>query len=86
MVEPGGQTPFEQPLKADRLVRLDMPEIPLDPGQPRIFEVLNEDNETWHRWRIERFAADGKCLCRRDGDVGRVEWMELSKYRYRWVL
>ena len=36
VVEPGGQTPFGQPLNAARLVGLDMPEIPLDPGQPGI--------------------------------------------------
>ena len=49
VVDPGGRTPFGQPLYADRLVRLDMPEIPLDPGQPCTFEVLNADNDTWYR-------------------------------------
>jgi hypothetical protein len=86
VVDPGGRTPFDQPLNADRLVRLDMPEVPLDPGQPRTFEVLNADNDTWYRWQIERFAVDGRCRCRAVADPARVEWLDLSKFHYRWVL
>ena len=85
-MDPGGRTPFDQPLNADRLVRLDMPEVPLDPGQPRTFEVLNADNDTWYRWQIERFAVDGRCRCRAVADPARVEWLDLSKFHYRWVL
>ena len=43
IVDPGGRTPFDQPLNANRLVRLDMPEIPLDPGQPRVVSVANRE-------------------------------------------
>ena len=51
---------FRQPLHAERLVRLDMPELGLEPGQPRRLETRESPVEPWNTYVLERFGADGR--------------------------
>ena len=52
-------TPFSQPLHADRLIRLGLPELELTPDQPGKLQHQDEDGVTWHAKTISRFFADG---------------------------
>ena len=54
------QTPsFGQPVHGDQLIKLDLPELSLDPQQPRQVELLQNDGVTWQRRYIARVSADG---------------------------
>ena len=71
----------------ERLVRVELPTLALAEGQPRVLEIAGNDSDTWVRWRIEQFAADGrvKLVCQEENQAGRTEWRDLSLCRYRWV-
>ena len=51
---------FTQPLRAERLVRLDMPELELSPDQPRRLELRETPLQPWNEYTIDRFGADGR--------------------------
>ena len=79
--------PFTQPINADNLIALDLPELELDPGQNRVLEIESENGAEWIRYQVERFAADGRVYLR----ILTYEhlaslWMDLSTVRYRWVV
>ena len=83
------KTDFAQPVRAERLIRLDMPEMRLEEGQPRTLQTLEPDQDPvtgWVTWRVEKFAVDGLVLLRHEANPNVVEWVDLSKKRYRWVL
>ena len=87
LADPRAVLPCNERQHVDRLVRVDLPSLSLAAGQPRVLETANPDADGWTRWRIERFAADGrvKLVCQEANQEGRVEWRDLSQTRYRWV-
>ena len=79
------------------LVKLDLQDIPVEPGQKRVIEVFDNTTATWERHVITRFSAAGQvCLQHRRlqrergrepswVDEGRPKWVDLSELHYRWV-
>jgi hypothetical protein len=74
-----------------------MPEVTLSQDQRRIFEQYDNTEGSWNRFRIERFAIDGKILVTplvqaSEGDETSwrdeqpLVWKDLSKAHYRWIL
>ena len=77
---------FTQPLHAERLVRLDMPELDLDPGQPRKLELRTSPLEPWNEYVIDRFGADGRVRLSLVGGAAQTrKWVDLTKCEYRWI-
>ena len=77
---------FSQPLHAERLVRLDMPELGLESGQPRRLEMRESPVDPWNVYTLERFGADGRVrLLLQDGAAQTRKWMDLTKCEYRWL-
>ena len=74
---------IKQPIHAERLVRLDMPELELHPGQPRRLEMRTSPIQPFNEYRIEKFGADGRVLLRTEG--GGASWHDLTKCEYRWL-
>ena len=79
-------TPFTQPLHAERLVRLDMPELGLEPGQPRRLELRESNLDPWNTYVLERFGADGRARIMLEGGAAQSRrWVDLTKCEYRWL-
>jgi hypothetical protein len=77
---------FLQPLHAERLVRLDMSELGLEPGQPRRLEMRESSDEPWNTYILERFGADGRVrLLLQGGAAETRKWVDLTKCEYRWL-
>ena len=77
---------FAQPLHAERLVWLDMPELDLQPGQPRRLELRSNPAEPWTEYAIDRFGADGRVrLCLAGGAAQMRKWVDLTKCEHRWL-
>jgi hypothetical protein len=85
LTDPSEETVFSQPLHADRLVKIDMPELDLDPNQLRKVEIHQPQTDLWKGYEIERFAADGRVLLRSSLNPVEMTWVDLSTKRYRWV-
>ena len=83
--DPEARVTFSQPVNAERLVRLDLPELELNPEQPRDVEIFRGD--AWERHRIDKFSADGRVYVVQSGlePGSRGVWMDLSKQRFRYV-
>ena len=61
--------PFGQPLHASRLVKIDLPEVELKPGQPRRMLMKTRPNQPLNEYVVERFAADGRIQLKlKDGE------------------
>ena len=76
---------FHQPLHAERLVKLDMPALGLEPGQPRRLELRESALDPWNTYNIERFGADGRVRLQLEGGAAQTrKWVELTKCEYRW--
>jgi hypothetical protein len=88
LADPSMEVPFIQPLHAERLVKMDLPELPLDEHQPRVLELRENDGDAWWKCVVERFAADGRVRVRGfDEDTrGECRWVDLSRCAYRWLL
>ena len=86
ITEPGVRPNFVQPVHGERLVKIDMPELELLPRQPRRLEIHDNNQDVWNRFKIERYAIDGRMFVRSEDDPQNCEWLDLSKKRYRWVL
>ena len=83
--DPNREIPFGQPVNADRLIRLDLPELELMPDQPRKLEGQEDDGFIWTEKRISRLFADGRAyLTNMDGSEG--EWCDIKKVKYQYVL
>ena len=79
------------------LVKLDLPLLPIEPGQKRVIEVYDNTTARWERHVITRFSTSGQvCLQhrikQREGrgpetwvDEGLPRWVDLSEIHYRWV-
>ena len=74
---------FHQPVLAERLIKLDMPELELRPDQQRKLEMRRTEAQPWNQYEIEKFGVDGRVLLRLPG--GNAEWEDLSKCEYRWL-
>ena len=78
--------PFKQPVSAERLVKLDMPELELEPGQPRRLELRETLQDDWGQYTIEKFGADGRVLIKLDGGGAQTRrWVDLTRCEYRWL-
>ena len=78
--------PFRQPLAAERLVKLDMPELELAPNQPRRVEMRERPGEAFSVYKIERYSQDGRVkLTLEDGAPGSGKWVDLTECEYRWL-
>ena len=77
---------FLQSLHAAILVRLDMPELGLEPGQPRRLAMRESPVGPWNTYTLERFGADGRVrLLLQDGAAQTRKWVDLTKCEYRWL-
>ena len=77
--------PVLQPINADRLVKVDLPELTLDPSSPRRLETYMEETDSWRAWNVERFSIDGRVLLRDVLLPAKCEWLDLSTVKYRWL-
>ena len=77
---------FTQTVHADRLIKLDLPELPLTDTRHRVLELYDEPTDTWEAWTVDRFAVDGRVRLTRNDDSGRSEWFDLSQVRCKWVV
>ena len=87
--DPNKEVPVRQPVSADNLIKLDMPELQLDPNTPRLLELQDDRADPeggWVKYRIEKYSVDGSVLLRNEEIPSRVKWVDLSKERYRWIL
>lgn len=85
---PEKPVPCKQPVSCVNLIRLDMPELELNPDQPREIEILPAGADVvtgWVKYRIERYSVDGSVKARNVERPAKVEWYDLSRERYRWV-
>ena len=87
LADPKAILPFHEQQHAERLVKVELPTLGLSEAQPRTLELLQDDGETWVRWRVEKLAVDGRVqlLCLGETDPGLKVWIDLSRVRYRWV-
>ena len=74
---------FRQPVNAERLIKLDMPELELRPGQPKRLEMREKETQPWNVYEIERFGVDGRVNLRLPG--GDARWVDLTRCEYRWL-
>ena len=78
---------FVQPVNAERLVKLDLPELDLQEGQLRRIEMRMREGDPWTAYEIDRFAADGRVNLRSlEEGVGGSKWVDLSRCEYRWLV
>ena len=86
--------PHEGTVSAENLIRVLLPLVDLDPMQPRLLEIYRNTTGLWDRYRIEKFACDGKVFLRKlihdeannrwNAEVP-AYWRDLSETLYRWV-
>ena len=77
---------FRNPLNAERLVKLDMPELELSPDQPRRLELRERPTQPWSEYVITRFGVDGRVRLEVAGGAAQdARWVDLSKCEYRWL-
>ena len=86
LADPRAELPFKQPINAERLVNLDMPELDLDGRQNRKLEIQESNDGPWTPFEIERFAVDGRVQIKRTDGVEDRRWCDLAQCRYRWIL
>ena len=53
IIDPQAEVPLLQPVNAERLILVDMPEMKLDPRQPRMVDIHEPDSDVWFRWKID---------------------------------
>ena len=85
VVEPESETPFHQPIHAERLIKVDMPELDIDPDQPRKLEVHDPASDEWKPHEVLRFSVDGRVLLRDLANPVTSTWTDLATKRYRWI-
>jgi len=85
LVDPAGPVPITQPVNGDRLVKVELPELELDPRAPRRLELYDRDTDNWVPWTIEKYSVDGRVLLRRVDNTRIANWTDLSVVKYRWV-
>ncbi len=85
LTDPNQPHPFKTPLHAEHLVKLDMPELDLDPTQTRTLEILDTERDEWNKHKVEKYTVDGRVMLREVSNPQVVGWFDLSSLRYRWV-
>ena len=85
MTDRTAAVPVLQPIFTDRLVKVDLPELTLDPSSPRQLEIYMEETDSWRAWSVERVAIDGRVLLRDVLLPAECEWLDLSTVKYRWL-
>ena len=83
LVDKSAPVPFVNPVHAERLVKLDMPELELRASQPRKLEMRLTSTQPWNEYSVERLAIDGRVLLRLTG--GEADWYDLTEHEYRWT-
>ena len=88
-----GAPPIANPIfanryPAERLIRLDMPELELElpEGTPQRIEIFDDMTSTWRAASTERWAVDGRVSLRFDDNDEECLWLDLTKCRYRWLV
>ena len=85
---PPVQSPaFANRYPAERLIRLDMPELELElpEGTPQRVEVYDDRMAEWNAASVERWAVDGRVSLRFDYREDECIWVDLTKCRFRWI-
>ena len=77
---------FVNKIPSDRLIPLDMPELDVDPNQPRRIEVYDNRTDVWSEAVIEQIAVDGKVALRFKDFPSEWSWVDLTRVRYRWMV
>ena len=87
--------PYGGTVSADNLIRVVLPTLEMDPSQPRLVEIFRNTTGEWDRFRIDKFAVDGRVFLKRlkknprndrwEADPMGV-WRDLSESLYRWVV
>ena len=85
LADPGAKLRLRQPVHAERLVKVDLPELDLPDDSRRLLELHQPASDSWERWKIVSFAADGRVKLENQSDARDVCWVDLSRSRYRWV-
>ena len=68
------------------MVKLDMPELQLEAGQPRRIEMRETPQQPWNEYVIDRFGADGRVRLSYPGGAAQTrKWVDLTKCEYRWL-
>ena len=83
IVDRDAVVPSHQPIHAERLIKLDMPELELSADQPRRLEMRKSLQSPRNEYRIDRFGADGRV--RLTYEAGNPEWVDLTQVEYRWL-
>ena len=71
--DPAKDPPTKNPVREDRLIRLDMPELTLVEGQPTVLEILPVDADPeagWVRYQVDKFSRYGMVQLTKVGDPG----------------
>jgi hypothetical protein len=80
---------------AENLIRVDLPWVELESGSLKVIEIFRNVEGDWVRYRIERYAPDGRCSLKRlkqnEGsgewsEDGVALWSDLSLELYRWIV
>ena len=77
---------FTNKLNADRLIRIDMPELELKEGQHVRLDVHDSTTDEWRTATIEKYAYDGRVALLYEHDPSELVWLDPSRERYRWVV
>ena len=86
LVDKQAVPPFRQPVHAERLIKLDMPELELSADQPRRLEMREKPTDQWNTYCIEKFGADGRVLLILEGGAAQTRrWVDLTQCKYRWL-
>ena len=81
------RVPFKNPVGAERIIRIELPELSLDPMQPKMLELRRSNFSEFEPFEIVRFSRDGRvCLQSRERSDSVREWFDLSKHEYRWLI
>ena len=84
--EPSKRLTMSSEVNAERLIRLDMPELELGRNQARQIEILNRRSNQWQAAEIQKFSVDGRVLVRFVGTPWNPQWLDLSCEHYRWLV
>ncbi len=78
---------FKQPVSRRMLIKLDMPDMELEAVQERRrLEIYIDDENCWYRATLEAIALDGRARIRWDDSPGKLEDVDITEHRYRWIL
>ncbi len=73
-------------IHAERLVPLDMPDLEVNPNQPRRLEIYDNMTREWDEAYLEQFALDGQVLLRFKKNPQNPEWSALAKRINGWLV